>query len=247
MPRAMKPPATLSAPARSGPPATEELPTLTMADGTLNALKWGALVLMILDHANKWLWHGQVTWVFALGRLVAPTFFFILAYNLSRPGDAKGRLQRTVVRLAAAAAVASVPFAALNGSWWPGNVLWLLLAGVLVLMGWRAGTWWGRAFALLAFVVGGAWGEYFWPGLLTFLAAFGYCRRPTAWRLALLALATATLTPVNGGWWAMASIPVILGAAQLRVTAPRGQWVFYVAYPGHLACLWAVLNAGTAS
>ena len=73
---------------------------LRVADGTLEALKWLALVLMALDHTNKFLFKEKLPVLFEMGRLAMPTFAFVLAYNLTRPGAfAAGAHVRTMGRL----------------------------------------------------------------------------------------------------------------------------------------------------
>ena len=44
-------------------------PLLVLSSGTLEALKWLALLLMTLDHVNKHLLHASVPELFAAGRL----------------------------------------------------------------------------------------------------------------------------------------------------------------------------------
>src|SRR5277367_1315087 len=56
-----------------------------MADGSLEAIKWAALVLMLFDHVNKYLFAEKLPVIFQCGRIVMPMFGFVLAYNLARP------------------------------------------------------------------------------------------------------------------------------------------------------------------
>ena len=57
-----------------------------MADGTIEGLKWLALVLMTGDHVNKYLFNATLPVLFEAGRIALPLFVFVLAYNLARPG-----------------------------------------------------------------------------------------------------------------------------------------------------------------
>jgi hypothetical protein len=52
--------------------------------------------------------------------------------------------------------------------------------------------------------------------------------------------ATAALFIINRNFWALAAIPLILAATQVRLTVPRTRFAFYVYYPAHLAALWAI-------
>ena len=47
---------------------------LVVADGTLQTLKWFALIVMALDHINKFGFREQLPFVFELGRSVLPIF-----------------------------------------------------------------------------------------------------------------------------------------------------------------------------
>ena len=84
------------------------LPALTLSDGTLEALKSLGLVLMTLDHVNKYLLHSEAVLLFDLGRVVMPIFAFVLAYNLARP-DAFDRADypRVMPRMAIAGVLAT--------------------------------------------------------------------------------------------------------------------------------------------
>lgn len=58
---------------------------LEIADGTLEVLKWLALLMMALDHINKYLLDESSTTLFALGRMVMPLFSFVLCSSSRVP------------------------------------------------------------------------------------------------------------------------------------------------------------------
>ena len=223
------------------------LPRFVLRDGAVETLKWLALALMVIDHINKYLLDWSTPWMFAAGRLAMPLFAIVLGYNFVRfePSDTAG-LRRVLVRLALAAAVASVPFSALGkasaGGWWPLNILVTLSAAVAVLLLWRGASVLYRTAAVLVFLIGGAVGEFFWPAMAIVLATCSYTRAPSVPALAVLVTSTALLGLVNGNAWALAALPLALLATQLRLRVPRLRWAFYAAYPLHLAVLWAVLQ-----
>ena len=78
------------------------LPLLVISDGTLEGLKWFALIVMTLANIDKYLYHQSLpAGIFELGRSALPLFSFVLAYNLARPDSLKsGRYLRTLKRLA---------------------------------------------------------------------------------------------------------------------------------------------------
>lgn len=247
--------ATLPAtPARTaGPPA------LVVADGTLEALKWLALGLMTVDHVNKYVFHGSVPALFAIGRLTLPLFVFVLAYNLARPSTlakAEQVFPRLLKRLAASALVASGPFMALGGlagGWWPLNILaTFAVSAASIYLLWRGGAW-RKAAAVGLVLVGGGLVEYWWPAIGMCLAAWYYCRRPSwtalaAWLLSTLALnlngwAFGAMPLLNASMWAFAAFPLIFTATRVTLQLPRLQWAFYAYYPLHLAVLWLLTGA----
>ena len=72
--------------------------------------------------------------------------------------------------------------------------------------------------------------------------AWAYCRRPSWLRLALWMGALALLYVINRNLWALAALPLIFAARQVKRALPRGRLGFYVYYPAHLAVLWIVVR-----
>ena len=219
-------------------------PPLVLRSGTLEALKWLALLLMTLDHVNKHVLHASMPELFAAGRLALPLFGFVLGYNLARPGAlASGGYSRTARRLTIFGTIATIPFIALGGlgwGWWPVNIMATLL--VATLCAWLIEV--GGAARLIAagavFIVGGALVEFWWPGVAACLLAWAYCRRPRWVTLGLWAGVLASLHVVNRNFWALAALPLVFAAGQLQLTVPRARLGFYVYYPVHLAVLWGL-------
>jgi len=213
---------------------------LVVADGTLEALKWPGLVLMTLDHINKYLFAENLPGIFEAGRLAVPIFCFVLAYNLARPGALRrGVHQRTMKRLAFYGLLASPFFIALGG-WWPLNILFMLLVatGTIYLLE-KGGT--GRIIAAVAvFIVGGLFVEFWWPALALCLAAWRYCKAPGKLAAAVLVAATASLYLINRNHWALAALPVVFTALYFDIRMPRWRHVFYAYYPAHLGLLLAL-------
>lgn len=153
------------------------LPRLVVADGSVEALKWLALLLMTGDHVNKYLFNGTVPLLFNAGRLALPIFCFVLAYNLARPDTLqRGVYRRTLKRLALFGLAATPAFLALGGlwaGWWPLNVMFTLLAATAVLFLIDQGGRPRLVAAAAVFLVAGSSVEYWWPALSICLA----CRR----------------------------------------------------------------------
>ena len=236
-----------SASSASGSPALSPLPSLTLSDGSLEALKWLGLVLMTLDHVNKYLLHPAIPALFDAGRTVMPIFAIVLAYNLARPGTLeRGVYLKVTKRLALAGALAALPFVALGGlgwGWWPLNIMASLLvaAGVMSLI--DRGSAAGVGGAVVLFVIGGALVEFWWPALAIAVGAWSYFRRPNWPALVFALLGLAALYVINKTLWAFAALPLILVAARVDLPVPRLRWVFYAFYPLHLAVIWLVRAA----
>lgn len=221
------------------------LPRLVISDGTIEAMKWTALVLMVLDHVNKYLLHDTVPSLFAIGRAAMPLFGFVLAYNLARPASlANGVYRRVAVRLALGGAVASLPFIGLGGlgwGWWPLNIMatFLVATGTIYCID-RGGYW--RLIAVCIFLVGGACVEFWWPAIALVVAAWSYARSPTWPALGIWIVSTTALYFINGNLWALIALVLIFIAPLVRLNVPRMRSFFYVFYPAHLALLWLVVR-----
>jgi hypothetical protein len=219
---------------------------LRIASGTVEALKWLALLLMTIDHINKYLFGGAIGPMYAADRVAMPLFVFVLAYNAARPGFfGGGTAQRTCMRLALYGAAAIVPFVGLGtllGGWWPLNIMFTLLVSVGVLWASQSkhrGAGWAL---VVLFAVGGGLVEYWWPALLLAVAAWRYALIPSTARLAVLALALTALTLINQNLWALAALPLIVAAPRVEISVPRVRTFFYAYYPAHLAALWLIVH-----
>jgi len=215
---------------------------LRIAAGTLEALKWLGVVLMTLDHVNKYLLAGASPVLFDLGRLVMPVFGFVLMYHLARPGAfAAGMHARIMRRLLIFGALATPMFSALVG-WWPLNILFMLLLSTGIIWLIERGGRMHTALAVLSFVLAGAVVEFWWFGVLSCLGAWAYCRRPTAGRLALWTMSLASLWLVNRNFAALAALPLLMAATLVDLPLTRHRWLFYAFYPAHLAGLWLAVK-----
>jgi hypothetical protein len=218
---------------------------LAISDGTIEALKWLAMVAMTLDHINKYLFNEKLPGIFEVGRLAMPLFGFVLAYNLARPyAMQRGLYARTMKRLALFGALATPICIGLGGGkllngWWPLNVMFMLLvaAGMLYLLERRGMASLG---AVILFVVGGTLVEFWWFGLIFCISAWRYCKAPSKWTLVFLLAAATLLYAANFNFWALAAMPLILAAPRIELNMPRFRYVFYAYYPTHLAVLWIV-------
>lgn len=239
-------PVTVPAVGKRPPAKAVALPRVVISNGTLEALKWLGLVLMTLDHANKYVFAHGLPVAFELGRLAMPIFGFVLAYNLARPGAlTSGAYARTMKRLALYGVAATPFFIGLGGllsGWWPLNIMFTLLvaAGVLYLV--EKGGFARLAGAAALFLLGGAMVEFWWFALAFVVAAWWYFKTANNLAVVVCALALAALFVVNKNLWALAAVPLMLAAPLVDLNMPRLRHVFYAFYPAHLAALLALTS-----
>lgn len=223
---------------------------LKITDGTLESIKWLAVVLMTLDHVNKYIYHESITPMYYAGRLVMPLFAFVLAYNLARPGALEGgAFKRVITRLAAFGAIASIPYMLLgnhiNGltsGWWPMNILFMLLASTIVIKLISDGDFWSKALGLIVGIVAGCLVEFWWPAIIFCVASWYFCKKPGATSALIGVLALLALYVINKNLWALACIPFIAIAPYIELKAPRYRNFFYVYYPAHLMSIWLIIK-----
>ena len=210
------------------------------------ALKWLAVVLMVVDHINKFVLQESMPVTFALGRTAMPLFVFVLGYNLARPGALQaGAYKRVLLRLVAFGALSVVPHALMNtliGGWWPLNIMFTLAVSVLVAWLLEKGGPLPVIGACLVFVFGGALVEFWWPAIAACLFVWAFFKNPSVVYIVGFAASLLALYFVNGNFWALMALPVILAARAWRWPLPRMKWFFYAFYPLHFLLIWGYLR-----
>ena len=232
--------------ARQAPPAPTLAPgalaPIVIADGTVEALKWLGIVLMTLDHINKFLNGGQSAFIFDLGRIALPLFGFVLAYNLARPGSlAKGTFKRVSTRLLLFGGIATIPFVAIHGAneyGWPLNILFTLLVSTLLIWLLELNKPRLMIAILPLFSFASMLPEFWHVGTAATVAAWYFCKNPRVSSLVLWTISVAALVVINKNFYALLAIPLIYAAQYVRLPVPRSSLVFYLFYPVHLGAIW---------
>ena len=221
-------------------------PAVVVQDGTIEALKWLGVVLMTLDHINKYFFNETLPGVFELGRLTMPIFGFVLAYNLARPGClATGAYGRTMKRMALYGLLAT-PFYIILGAgqlafgWLPLNIMAMLFVATASLYLVELGGGRGMLAAGVVFLLGGILGEFWWMGQAVVMTAWWYFRSGRHIALVSVIAATALLFVINCNFYAVFSIVLLVGAQYVNVRIPRLKNIFYAYYPLHLAVLCGI-------
>lgn len=218
---------------------SSHLPKLRLSSGTVELTKWFAVVLMTMDHFNKFLYNGTIPYLSELGRLALPLFAFIFAFNLARKNSfERGIHFRAIKKLILFGAISSIPYIALGASingWWPLNILFTLAASAAVIAGIEKDM---PNLAILIFILTGGIVEYSWPGIIITVGAWSYCKNAGLGSLLTWFAGLLSLYFSNDNWWALATIPIIFSLPYLKLNFPRWAYAFYFYYPGHLSVLW---------
>jgi TraX protein len=217
---------------------------VSIANGTIEALKWLAVVLMVIDHVNHYLFSGKIDWMFALGRIVMPLFAFVLAYNLARPDTlSNGGFPRIAKRLLIYGAIATLPYTALNGYntfGWPLNILFTLLVATLFIWLYEAGTPKYGMWLIPLLVFGSLLAEFWILGTGMTIAAYFYCKTSRPLYLGLWLLSVTLLALINMNFYALFAVPLLYFAPKVNFTVPRLKYFFYAFYPAHFTLLWII-------
>jgi hypothetical protein len=232
-------------------------------DAALDLVKWMAMATMLLDHL-RYVW-PDLAWLVAAGRFAFPFFCLALAANVLRMPPTAAVSRRSLRYLAlmlAFALVSEMPYRWLIQTPATLNIFPTLALGLLIALGIRRGTAWGRLAALAFTGLGWLCSEWLMYGVFGALlpaAALLALRRPGwAWLTAVICalanlsdhdLLVGTLTGAPYPLWlvfAAAMAPLIgvyllTSKCDLRV-APVGKWA-YAFYPVHLSLLLLIRMA----
>lgn len=215
---------------------------LDYSSSAIEALKWIALVSMLIDHGHAILFHAQYPVVEAMGRLAFPLFAFTLGFNLARHEQPK--LRPAARKMLIAGVVAQPFFWLMAGNPWRLNIFSTFLAtlGLIALSRKPRST--ARDLAIVALFLGaGALVDYFWYGIAITWASYYCCStRTRAGVLAFIAsvLALTLFLALAIGWPAfvgLLSLPLLWHAQCWQPSIRRFPWLFYAFYPLHLALL----------
>lgn len=175
--------------------ATTEM-QVTAAPGQRDIIKTVALVLMVLDHANRIL-HLDQSWMFLVGRGAFPLFALVWGLNLSRHTHIR---QEAINRLWGWAVIAQFAYYLAGFPWYEGNILFAFAVAAQVLTWCETRTWWRSAetMLLLAMWLPFSGTSYGIAGLLMLAVSHRLYRAEDRMeRLALVACLLAVIPALN--------------------------------------------------
>ncbi|WP_131782060.1 TraX family protein [Legionella gresilensis] len=215
-----------------------KFPQIKITDGTIEALKWLALLFMTIDHVNRIFFNPSYYPAFCIGRLAMPLFAFVFAYNLARPVKLTSKIYLKMSRRLLLFGLLATPGYIMMlhlKSILPLNIMFTLwVAATTIFIYSQKG---GQPLAFCIFFVGSLFVEFSWPGVALSVSFWLYLRKPSILFATFILISYLLLNPVNNNNWAMATIPIIFLATLIDIHFPRLRYLFWIYYPLHLTVL----------
>ncbi|WP_419419840.1 TraX family protein [Legionella sp. D16C41] len=213
-----------------------KFPRPVIQDGTIEALKWLALLFMTVDHANRVFFNYYPA--YCVGRLAMPLFAFVFAYNLSRPPKLTDEIYlKMSKRLLFFGALAIPAYMQMLHLAYiiPLNIMFTLWVAATTIFIYSLKG--GQLLAFCVFFLGSLLVEYSWAGVALSVSFWLYLRKPSIASITLIAISYLLLYPVNNNNWALLTIPIILLATLINTRIPRLRYMFWIYYPLHITLL----------
>ncbi|HAV7522279.1 TPA: type-F conjugative transfer system pilin acetylase TraX [Escherichia coli] len=218
---------------------------LFWSPGQRDIIKTVALVLMVLDHANRIL-HLDQTWMFLAGRGAFPLFAMVWGLNLSRHAHIR---QSAINRLWGWAFFSQFWYYLAGFPWYEGNILFAFAVAAQVLTWCEMRTWWCSAGTMLLLAVWLPFSgtSYGLAALLTLAVSHRlYRAEDRTERLALVACLLAVIPALNLATSDAAAVAgLVMTVLTVGLVSCTGKslprfWLggfFPTFYAGHLAVL----------
>ena len=208
---------------------------IKISDGSIEALKWLAMIAMTFDHMNRIFFNGHSDLFYSIGRMAMPIFAFVFVYNIARSTEFKpDHYYKSFKRLLFFGVLATPAYIAmmqLNGLF-PLNIMFTFLVAAGSLFFYEKDGL--SVSAVACFLVGGLFVEYGWFGVAICVSCWFFCKTPHLASLLLTLVAFLFLDVLNKSDWTLMSIPIIFLASKVDFKVPRCTYLFWTYYPLHL-------------
>lgn len=214
----------------------------TPCPGSVELIKWVALLAMIIDHVGFVIFdQGKFSVPFSIGRIAFPLFAFVLAFKISAKRESEPKFLLGIVgRLFVFALVSTIPYYFAFRTIWPINVLFTLGLGVFSCylvaekMG-RLKRWLGLSLVFFSSFLC----DYFAPGVFLVLFSFIFFRRPTIAGFFVLMILLMLVAGMSFSYFGFLAVPIFSISYFFGIQVPLKKWFFYFFYPAHLMLLAA--------
>lgn len=209
---------------------------ITVSNGSIEWIKWLALICMTVDHANRFFMVPASYNVYCVGRLAMPLFCFAFAYNLARPQfDNPAPYLQSFKRLVFFGLLAIPPYGYMLRlpSIFPLNILFTFAVALMTLY-LQQGFAKNRLLSIMCFLLFSFFVEYSWAGVLLCIAFWLLCKQRYCLGLILTAIAFYILSIINENSWALLALPVIVFFSSVDCRCLRLRYFFWIYYPAHL-------------
>lgn len=213
------------------------LSRIDISNGSLEALKWLALLCMTIDHINRYCYDDKFYVATCIGRLAMPLFFFIFGYHLAQSGAYTSGLFTKVSQRLVIFGLLAVPAQRMlhsDCSFFPLNIMFTLAVSTVIILLIEDGFIIGYGLALLLFLFTGPLVEYNWVGIYFCMASWFFCKKPNLMSCFIFLVAYLFLVELNQNAWTLLSLFLIVLAAKIELKVPRIRHFFYYYYPAHL-------------
>jgi len=219
----------------------------TVDAGTLEFIKWFALLAMVLDHTATLVFHYEkFNWPYELGRLAFPLFAYVLGAKLGLQVKQNGTLgSSSAKRLWWWALISMAPYYLATGRIWPPDIFFTLALGATAcLVSTRPLRLAPKVLAQLCIAMASLACDYMAPGVYLIVSVFAFYRRPAIGPALAILACCAGLVVLNGTLFTLLAIPVALLAHAVSIPLRPYRWFFYAFYPAHLGLLaaWVHFN-----
>ena len=216
----------------------DAFPNIKIADGSIEGLKWLAMVAMTFDHMNRIFFSTGNDLFYSIGRIAMPVFAFVFVYNIARSAEfVPAHYYKSFKRLVFFGLLATPAYIAmmrLEGLF-PLNIMFTFLVAAATIFFYEKYGLGPRA--ILCFLVGGLFVEYGWFGVAICLSCWFFCKTPHPISLFVTLVTFIFLDVFNRSDWTLLSIPIIFLASQIDFKVPRCTYFFWGYYPLHLSVM----------